>query len=179
MNLNHINNHTMRILITGFIVLVIWSFLSMWLYVDILKPATKKQIVVQPVQETSGREADSLARLYASMPKEMTICFDFDKAKLIVDPKTENSVTEFKAWLDKYPASVITITGHTDFIGTPEYNLKLGQERAEIVKKYLEGKGIPTEKMIISSMGEDKPVADHITAAGRAKNRRTEVTIKK
>ena len=169
----------MRILITGFIVLLIWSFLSMWLYVDILKPATKKQVVVQPAQETLSREADSLAKLYASMPKELMICFDFDKTKLIVDPKAESGIAEFKIWLEKYPASVITITGHTDFIGTPEYNIKLGQERADIVKKYLEGKGIPSEKMITSSMGEDKPVADHITAAGRAKNRRTEVTIKK
>lgn len=169
----------MRILLTGFIVLVIWSFLSMWLYVDILKPATRKQVVVQPVQETLSREADSLAKLYASMPKELTICFDFDKTKLIVDPNADIAIAEFKSWLEKYPASVITITGHTDFIGSEEYNLKLGQERAEIVRKYLEGKGIPSEKMITSSMGENKPVADHITAAGRAKNRRTEVTIKK
>ena len=169
----------MRILITGFIALVIWSFLSMWLYVDILKPATRKPVVVQPVQETISREADSLAKLYAAMPKELMICFDFDKTKLIIDPGAESGVAEFKAWIEKYPSAVISITGHTDFIGTSEYNIKLGQERAEIVKKYLETKGIPPDKMITSSMGEDNPVADQITAAGRAKNRRTEVTIKK
>ena len=170
----------MRILITGFIALVIWSFLSMWLYVDILKPATRKQVVVQPpVQETVSREADSLAKLYASMPKELSISFDFDKTKLITTPEADSKIAEFKAWLEKYPSSVISVTGHTDFIGTAEYNLKLGQERAEIVKKYLESKGIPSDKIVASSMGEDNPVADQITAAGRAKNRSTEVTIKK
>jgi outer membrane protein OmpA-like peptidoglycan-associated protein len=168
----------MRILITGFFALVIWSFLSMWLYVDILKPATRKQVVVRPAEETRSREADSLAKLYATMPRELKITFDFDKTNLIVDPEDDRSISEFKAWLDKYPTAVVTVTGHTDFIGTPEYNMKLGLERAEIVKKYLEEKGIPSEKMITSSMGENKPVADHITAEGRAKNRRTEVTIK-
>jgi outer membrane protein OmpA-like peptidoglycan-associated protein len=169
----------MRILITGFIALVIWSFLSMWLYVDILKPATRKQVVVQPVQETISREADSLAKLYASMPKDLTISFEFDKTKLITPPEADSKIAEFKAWLEKYPASVISVVGHTDFIGTADYNLKLGQERADIVKKYLEGKGIPADKIITSSMGEDNPAADQITAAGRAKNRSTEVTIKK
>jgi outer membrane protein OmpA-like peptidoglycan-associated protein len=169
----------MRILITGFIALVIWSFLSMWLYVDILKPAAKKQAVVQPVQETLNREADSLAKLYASMPEELKITFEFDKSTLIVATESESRIAEFKIWLDKYPGSMITITGHTDFIGTPEYNIRLGQERAEIVKNYLAGKGIPADRMITTSMGEDQPVADHITAAGRALNRRTEVTIKK
>jgi OOP family OmpA-OmpF porin len=113
------------------------------------------------------------------MPKDLLIGFDFDKTKLIMGPETGNSVAEFKAWIEKYPAAVIAITGHTDFIGTPEYNLKLGQERADLVKEYLVSKGIPSEKIITSSAGEDKPLADHVTSAGRAKNRSTEVTIKK
>jgi outer membrane protein OmpA-like peptidoglycan-associated protein len=169
----------MRILITGFFVLVAWSFLSMWLYVDILKPATRKQVVVQqPVPETQSREADSLAKFYASMP-HLYLYFDFDKAKLEADPETEGKIAELKAWMEKYPASVITVTGHTDFIGTPEYNMNLGLERAEIVKKFLVEKGIPADKMVTASMGAEKPVEGQITSYGREKNRRTEVTIKK
>jgi outer membrane protein OmpA-like peptidoglycan-associated protein len=169
----------MRIFITGFFVLVAWSFLSMWLYVDILKPATRKQVVVQqPVPETQNREADSLAKLYASMP-HLYLYFDFDKAKLEADPETEGKIAELKAWMEKYPASVITVTGHTDFIGSPEYNMKLGLERAEIVKKLLSGKGIPADKMVTASMGSEQPVEGVITSYGREKNRRTEVTIKK
>jgi hypothetical protein len=61
----------MRILITGFIVFLIWTFFSMWLYVDILRPAARKPAVVQPAPESQNKEADSLMKVYASMPKEI------------------------------------------------------------------------------------------------------------
>jgi outer membrane protein OmpA-like peptidoglycan-associated protein len=169
----------MRILITGFIVLVIWFFLSMWLYVDILKPATVKKVVIQPVQEIVNPEADSLAKLYAAMPKDLLFHYEFDNIDFLEDPAAEGRIAEFKSWIEKYPATVVLVTGFTDFIGTPEYNLKLGQDRADYVKKYLEVKGIPADKMIVSSLGEDKPLGSHITSEGRAMNRRTEVSIKK
>jgi OmpA-OmpF porin, OOP family len=57
--------------------------------------------------------------------------------------------------------------------------LKLGLERAEIVKKYLVDKGIPADKIVATSMGSGQPVEGIITSYGREKNRRTEVTIKK
>jgi OmpA-OmpF porin, OOP family len=169
----------MRILITGFIALVAWSFLSMWLYVDILKPATRKKVVMeQPLTEKPNREADSLAKYYASMP-HLYLYFDFDKAKLEADPETNGKIADLKAWIEKYPGSSITITGHTDFIGTREYNIKLGLERAETVKKFLSEKGIPADRMVTASMGSEQPVGGVITSYGREKNRRTEVTIKK
>jgi OOP family OmpA-OmpF porin len=169
----------MRILITGFIVFVIWSFFSMWLYVDILRPAAKKPVVVQPAPESQSKEADSLMKIYASMPKDLLIFFDFDQAKFKPDPLTDSSIVKFKEWLDKHPEAVLSITGHTDFIGTPEYNQALGLERAQIIQKYLENKGIPPGKMVTVSRGEEQPIASHITSEGRAKNRRTEITIKK
>jgi outer membrane protein OmpA-like peptidoglycan-associated protein len=174
----NINYLTMRILISGFITLVIWSVLSMWLYVDILKPATRKQVVIQPVTPTVSPEADSLAKLRAAMPKELLFHSEFDNINFSENPEADQRVAEFKTWMEKYPATIILVTGYTDFIGTPEYNLKLGQDRADFVAKFLSGKGIPLEKMEISSMGEEKPLGSHITAAGRAMNRRTEVTIK-
>jgi len=169
----------MRILITGLIVFVIWSFFSMWLYVDILKPLTKTQPVVQQMSEKEIREADSLKQFYASMPKDLTIYYEFDKSKFIPDPQTETSVTEFKNWLEKYPEYKLHVTGHADFIGTAEYNLKLSSERALIIQKYLEEKGIVSDKIVTTSLGEEKPVADLFTSSGRAKNRRTEISIKK
>jgi len=168
----------MRILFTGFVIFVIWSFFSMWLYVDILKPATKKQVVVQPVPENQNREADSLAKLYASMPKELKIYFDFDKTKMIVNPSADSSIAQFKAWMAKYPATVLTVTGHTDFIGTPEYNLKLGAQRADVVKKFLESKGLPSDKLMTISEGGQKSLGQ-VTSWERAENRKAEVTIKK
>lgn len=169
----------MRILITGFILFLAWSFFSMWLYVDILKPSTKKPPVVQQVPEKKIREADSLKRFYASMPKDLMIYFEFDKSKFTSDPQTENSITEFKNWLEKYPEYKLHVIGYTDFIGTAEYNLDLGLERARIIQKYLEEKGIGSDKIVTTSGGEEKPVADLYTSTGRAKNRRTELTLKK
>ena len=169
----------MRVLITGFIVLVIWSFFSMWLYVDVLRPAVKTQAVVQPATESQSKEADSLMKIYASMPENLMIYFEFDQAKFKADPQTDSRIESFKAWMDKHPEAVLSITGHTDFIGSPEYNQALGLERAQTTEKYLETKGIPTNKMVVSSRGEEQPIASHITSEGRAKNRRTVITIKK
>lgn len=169
----------MRILITGFVFFIVWSFFSMWLYVDILKPLTKKPLVVQPVPESQIREADSLKQFYASMPKDLMVHFEFDKAKFKTDPQIDSSIAEFKKWLAKYPEYKLHVIGHTDFIGTPQYNLKLGLKRAQIVQKYLETQGIVSDKIIPSSRGAEQPVADLITSAGRAKNRRTEITLKK
>jgi outer membrane protein OmpA-like peptidoglycan-associated protein len=169
----------MRILITGFILLVVWSFFSMWLYVDILKPMTIKQVIVQPVPEAQTREADSLKKFYASMPKDLMIYFEFDNSKFKSDPQTDSSIAEFKNWMDKYPEYKIHVTGHTDFIGTPEYNLDLGLKRAKIIQKYIETRGIAPEKIVTTSRGKEQQIADLITSAGRAKNRRTELSIKK
>ncbi len=169
----------MRILITGFILFLAWSFFSMWLYVDILKPRTKKPPVVQVVTESQAREADSLKKFYASMPEDLMIYFEFDDARFKTDPKTDSRIAEFKKWLDKYPDYKLHVIGHTDFIGTPDYNLKLGWERARIIQKYLETLKIGADKIVTSSSGEEQQIADLVTSAGRAKNRRTEITIKK
>jgi OOP family OmpA-OmpF porin len=169
----------MRILITGLVVFVIWSFFSMWLYVDILRPAVKKQPVVLPAPESQSREVDSLMKINASMPKDLLIYFEFDKSIFKTDPQTDSRIAEFKSWLEKYPQSMLLVTGNTDFIGTNEYNMRLGLERAKIIQKFLEEKGIAANKIIAGSKGEEQPIADHITSAGRAKNRRTEISIKK
>ena len=48
------------------------------------------------------------------------------------------------------------ITGHTDLVGTPEYNLALGLERAQEAQKFLESKGFPASRMMVTSKGEDR-----------------------
>lgn len=169
----------MRILTIGAVIFVIWAFFSTWLFVDVLKPALKKPLETVAVPVTTNNVADSLAKIYALMPKDLVIWYDFNKARLIPDPQMETSLAEFKNWLDKYPESMLTVTGHTDLVGTPEYNKALGLERAQSAQKYLESKGFPVSRMIVSSKGEEEPAAGYITAEGRAKNRRTVISIKK
>ena len=169
----------MRILTIGSVVFVIWAFFSTWLFVDVLKPALKKPVPTVAVPETTNNVADSLAKIYALMPKDLVIWHDFDKARLIADLQMEASLAEFKNWLDKHPGSMLLVTGHTDLVGTPEYNQALGLERAKATQNFLETKGFPASRMIVSSKGEEEPAAGYITAGERAKNRRTVISIKK
>ncbi len=168
----------MRILIIGFVVFVIWSFFSAWLYNDHLLPAMKKPVPVQTIPETQTNVADSLMKLKELMPEDLLIYFEFNDAKFKPDPQTDISIAEFKAWLDKYPGSMLSITGHTDLVGTPDYNQALALKRAQIIGKYLESQGINAGRMITDSKGENQPAADYLTKEGRAKNRRTEISIK-
>jgi outer membrane protein OmpA-like peptidoglycan-associated protein len=169
----------MRILIIGFVVFVIWSFFSTWLYVDKILPSMKKPVAIQTIPKPQTNTADSLAQFYASMPKELMIYFEFDNVKFKTDPQTEISIAEFKTWLDKHPVSILSVIGHTDLVGTPDYNQALGLRRAEIIQKYLEEKGIPLTRIITGSKGEDQPLGDYLTNEGRVKNRRAEISIKK
>jgi outer membrane protein OmpA-like peptidoglycan-associated protein len=168
----------MRILITGFVVFVIWCFVSAWLYNDKLLPVLHKPVVVQTIPQPQNNEADSLMKLKASMPKDLLIFFEFNDSKFKPDPQTDNSIAEFKAWLDKYPGSMLSITGHSDLVGTPAYNQALGLKRAVVVCKYVETKGIIPGRILTESKGENEPIGDYITSEGRAKNRRTEISIK-
>ncbi len=169
----------MRILITGLIAFIIWSFFSTWLYTDVLRHAARKPEPLQTVPVPKNSVADSLLEIYAMMPKDLTIWFEFDKSKLKPDAQFESGLAEFKSWLDKYPESVLLVTGHTDLVGDKEYNRKLGMERAKAMQKYLEAKGFPASRMIVDSKGEDEPVTGYIKAEDRAKNRRTVISIKK
>jgi outer membrane protein OmpA-like peptidoglycan-associated protein len=168
----------MRIHIAGFVLFVIWCFISAWLYNDMIMPGMKKSTPIQTIPKTLINEADSLMKLKASMPENLVIYFEFNGTKFKPDVQIENSITTLTAWLGKYQGSMLNITGHTDLVGTIEYNYNLGLKRAEVVEKYLENKGINASSMIIESKGETEPAADYLTEEGRAKNRRTEISIK-
>lgn len=73
----------------------------------------------------------------------------------------------------------ILVEGHTDSTGKPEKNMTLSQARADTVRKYLVDGGIPADQIRAQGAGQDRPVADNKTSAGRAKNRRVEVILEK
>ena len=156
-DLYKLTNFKMRILITGFVLFVIWCFISAWLYNDKLLPAMKKPVPIQTIPETQTNEADSLMKLKASMPENLLIYFEFNETKFKPDLQTDNSIVPFKVWLDKYPGSMISVTGNTDLVGTTEYNKALGLKRALAVEKYLESKGISSKRIITESQGESNP----------------------
>ena len=101
--------------------------------------------------------------------------FDFDKSNL--KPEGKKALDALVAEMKIDQVEEITVVGHTDSIGTEAYNQKLSERRAKTVADYLVGKGVPAAKIKASGKGESQPVADNKTKAGRAKNRRVEVTV--
>ncbi|MFS2026583.1 MULTISPECIES: outer membrane protein OmpA [unclassified Massilia] len=101
--------------------------------------------------------------------------FDFDKA--VLKPAGKASLDDLVSKLKDINLEVIIAVGHTDSVGTDEYNQKLSVRRAEAVKAYLQSKGVESNRVYTEGKGEKQPVADNKTAAGRAKNRRVEIEV--
>jgi outer membrane protein OmpA-like peptidoglycan-associated protein len=108
----------------------------------------------------------------------MRIEIEFDTAKWDIKPKYDAELTRAAEFLKKYPGTQVTIEGHTDNVGTAEYNKKLSQERADAVRKALVTKyGIEEKRLTAKGFGFDRPVADNKTPEGRQKNRRIEAAV--
>ena len=79
--------------------------------------------------------------------------------------------------MSENPGMSLAIDGHTDYVGKEDYNQTLSDNRAASVKTYLVSKGIDESRITATGHGELKPIADNKTAAGRQKNRRSEMTL--
>ena len=99
--------------------------------------------------------------------------FDFDKAIIREEDfaKLDRDAETLKTWGDVK----VEVAGHTCSIGTEDYNLGLSQRRADAVRDYLIGKGIPADRLTARGYGESQPVASNATREGRVQNRRVEL----
>ncbi len=79
--------------------------------------------------------------------------------------------------LTNLPYTRVEIRGYTDNLGTDHYNRQLSLFRANLVKSYLQGKGVPEARIVVSGHGSANPVASNDTREGREKNRRVEITV--
>ncbi len=102
------------------------------------------------------------------------VFFDFDKYNLKSDAQA--TLKKQAAWLKKYPSVTIVIEGHCDERGTREYNLALGERRANSSKDYLVSLGINPSRIKTISYGEERPVALGSNDKSWAQNRRS-VTV--
>ncbi|MCR4848942.1 MAG: OmpA family protein, partial [Bacteroidales bacterium] len=106
----------------------------------------------------------------------MNIQFEFNSAAL-----TENSaegVDMLASFLESHPEITVELAGHTDNVGSDAYNLKLSQDRAEVVRQALIAKGISEERLTAKGYGPTKPIKPNDTEEHRAMNRRTEMIIR-
>jgi outer membrane protein OmpA-like peptidoglycan-associated protein/tetratricopeptide (TPR) repeat protein len=104
------------------------------------------------------------------------VFFDFDKAELKQESKS--SIRRLYNFLVDNPEVKILIEGHTDNVGSEQYNLQLSEKRATSVKEELKGYGIVEDRVEIKGLGPKKPMAPNDSAANRAKNRRIEIVVR-
>jgi outer membrane protein OmpA-like peptidoglycan-associated protein len=115
---------------------------------------------------------DSARGLIVSMPD---VLFDFNKYTL--KPEARERLAKISGIVLAYPDLKLDIEGHTDSIGTDDYNQKLSEERADTVRGYLVSSGVKPDNIKAVGLGKADPVADNTTASGRKLNRRVDMVV--
>jgi outer membrane protein OmpA-like peptidoglycan-associated protein len=132
------------------------------------------QEVRQAMQDLGATETDLEVRV--ELPAD--VLFDFDKADIRSD--AASALAQLATLIRAYPSGSATLEGHTDSKGDDAYNQRLSEQRAGSVKRWLvERQGIDAGRLTSKGWGERKPVAGNEDDAGRQRNRRVEVVIRK
>jgi len=116
------------------------------------------------------RQGDNIT---LNMPGNITFAFDSSNLQPQFLPVLDNVA----GTLSQYNQTIVEVAGHTDSVGTDAYNQALSERRANAVAGYLGSRGIMQQRMIVVGAGETRPVASNDTDAGRAQNRRVEITL--
>ncbi|SPE43958.1 OmpA/MotB domain protein (fragment) [Candidatus Sulfotelmatobacter sp. SbA7] len=101
----------------------------------------------------------------------------FDTGKYTLRPGAREKLAKVSGIILAYPSLQLEVEGHTDSVGTDEYNMQLSENRANSVRDYLVQQGINTSSIAARGFGESQPVATNDTAAGRQQNRRVELVV--
>jgi outer membrane protein OmpA-like peptidoglycan-associated protein len=103
------------------------------------------------------------------------VLFDFNKYTL--KPGAREKMAKVAGILLAYPGLKIQVEGHTDSVGSEEYNNRLSEQRAAAVRDYLAAQSVPSANITAVGFGKSRPVASNETAAGRQQNRRVELVV--
>lgn len=103
--------------------------------------------------------------------------FDFGVTNLPVSEEFRTYCSKVIRYLRAHEGARLTVTGHTDNVGSADRNREVGLGRAQTVADVLKGFGVPEAQMAVSSEGMDSPIADNSTEEGRAQNRRVEIRL--
>ncbi|HEY9536644.1 MAG TPA: peptidoglycan-associated lipoprotein Pal [Kiloniellaceae bacterium] len=127
-------------------------------------------------QSTTGTQSGAIPGPAAGSQEELTVevgdrvFFDFDSYDVRADQR--GTVEALAAWLDTNPSVTLTIEGHADERGTREYNLALGDRRANAVRDYLVALGTNPARLTTVSYGEERPAVLGSNDSAWAQNRR-------
>jgi OmpA-OmpF porin, OOP family len=137
-------------------------------------PSTLPPAETSPPPATSARVRTEGDRILVPG----NIVFDSGQTALKLSPENQTVLNQLLQFLSENPkVTQIRIEGYTDNVGKPDSNLKLAGERALAIKQWLVAQGVTAERVLAVGFGQDKPIADNATPAGRAQNRRTEFKI--
>ena len=127
------------------------------------------------LQQIPGVEVTRPAENEIAVQLTNDILFDFNSAAL--RPESQNTLRDLASNFQRYADETISVEGHTDNVGSVEYNQNLSERRAYSVKDYLASQGLPGSRVTAVGYGETRPKASNDTPEGRQLNRRVEIHI--
>ena len=148
--------------------------------IQAVKGTAEKAVEIGSQAMTKAEAAEKAAKgkiLWSVTLSDDRVKFSFDQDAIPTEAASElDDLSSKVKSMDK--TVYLEIEGHTDNIGSDQYNLDLGEKRAKAVMNYLNEKGgIPLHAMSVISLGESKPVSNNNTASGRAQNRRVVIRV--
>ena len=149
---------------------------------DAAVAANSAAVAAAKVGTEASTKVDTIDRASKRLVYEVVLSEDqgnFKFGKTVLPDEAKQKLDEMVAQMKQDPKNIyLEIEGHTDSIGAPATNEKIGLQRAEAVKRYLyEQYQIPLHKMNVISYGKEKPVAPNKTKSGRAQNRRVVIKV--
>jgi len=142
-------------------------------YMDKQQTEFEQQLANERAQHQIEIERQQNEILKLTMSSEVS--FDFNSAQLKSTFYTPlNKIADI---MKRYPRTQITIVGHTDSVGSDEYNLRLSLQRANAVAEYLIMRGVAKFRLGTEGHGEMEPIASNDSEEGRARNRRVEIFV--
>ncbi|HMB71453.1 MAG TPA: OmpA family protein [bacterium] len=136
---------------------------------------TRQEELFGALSQLEGKFASIHQEARGTIVSLADILFDFDKATL--RRNVEFNLVKIATILNQFSEMGILIEGHTDSIGTDEYNLDLSRRRAQAVFEFLKSQDVAESRMTFEGYGESRPVADNETDEGRQRNRRVDLVI--
>jgi len=101
----------------------------------------------------------------------------FDTGKYTLKPGAREKLAKISGIVLAHPGLMLSVEGHTDSVGSDEYNQRLSEQRANSVREYLVSQSVPSNAITAKGFGEAQPVASNDTAVGRQQNRRVELVV--
>lgn len=138
----------------------------------------QRKLEQQLAQEQANQEI-SVTRIDAETLKvnvSSEVSFDINKAS--IKSNFRDSLNKVATVISEYDQTAIHVIGHTDSTGSTSYNQQLSEKRAGSVARYLSQNGVQRNRMRMTGKGENRPVADNNSSAGRSENRRVEIYLK-